>query len=197
MSKKVWLVSFCGLSLIVACVVLSLMIASYNRVPGQKLRFETIENHFIRGSLLDDLIGEQPKLVIITSPEEARAIHPFVSRKARVALDELDYKTHFGLFFFAGIRPSPEQQGFGIRRIYRQDNQIIIQARLGRSAGLGIVHRPYHLIKVEKSENWRGSFTFALYLDETAPPVVTTTHHFAQAQERGPFSSPLPTPTTP
>ncbi len=57
----------------------------------------------------------------------------------------------------------------------------------GLQASLAV--RPYHLIEVEKSENWADRFTFQLYFDKNAPPIISTIYHFAQAQEDSPFPS--------
>ncbi len=108
----------------------------------------------------------------------------------------MDFNTHFALLFYPGGVSG--RKGFRISRIYRQDNQIVVHARPGSSEGfqLDLAVRPYQLIEVEKSENWAGKFTFQLYFDENAPPVISTTHHFAQAQEGRPFP-PGDLPATP
>ena len=138
---------------------------------AQVLTFETLEREEDAGPLWEN---REPGLRIITSQAEIEAIKhhdPYIGPGIAHHLSQVDFQTQVAIIAFRGWRGSIHEN-FRVKKIVRQEDEIILIAQKGYSTGQLEVTSPYHLIKVQKNGEWPTVVVFKLYFEVEPDPVA-------------------------
>lgn len=131
------------------------------------LAFTTIEHSgsTVSGALYE---SQEPGLVVIASPDDARSVNQFISEDAADRLASIDYGTHFAIIAFDGLKPTSSYKIL-VSQVSRTIDTVYVFALCLEPAADDIkadeVSSPYHLIEVEKGGDWGGTITFHLIID--------------------------------
>jgi hypothetical protein len=150
-----------------------------DKEPAIEILFETMERKDLSGTgeYYED---KEPKLVVITGPEQADILGNTISPEAQAQLRNLDFDQHVAIVAFQGWRPviPTPRSGVEIQRIEKRGNTITVFAQLYEPVEdlvkISLVISPYHLVKIQKGGDIQGEFKFILKADGKS--VARQTH---------------------
>lgn len=136
----------------------------------REVPFETIFQEVI--SRYEDY---QPGLAIITDPDQAQEFEETIYPESPIQLSTIDFHHQFIIVAFYGHRPMGGPR-IEIKQIVRRDSRVDVYAYFtdvprGQPRPAMPVS-PLHGVKVRKTTEWSGEFTFILYDNDR--PVAET-----------------------
>jgi len=148
-------------------LLLAVLLLDACRAPDQtvELPFETIEQIEVNSTSYE-LWPLAPDLMVAANAQEADALASLVTPSALASLRATDYQTEFVLMAFLGRQPT-SHEGIRIDSVVRRGESVLVSAWVGRRTGHDTLTFPYHLIRVHKTGQWGGSYTFELSLNGT------------------------------
>ncbi len=119
----------------------------------------------------------RPGLAIITDPDQAQEFEETIYPESPIQLSTIDFHHQFVIIAFYGHRPMGGPR-IEIKQIVRRDSQVDVYAYFtdvprGQPRPAMPVS-PLHGVKVRKTTEWGGEFTFTLY--DNNQPVAETRH---------------------
>jgi hypothetical protein len=120
----------------------------------------------------------EPKLMVITRPEDLIELDDTVWHTAQQKLRELDYSKYFAIAMFQG-RQRDDHYGVEIRQVAQEGRAIFIEAQFyvptpGQELH-AIVTSPYQVIAVEKPQDAGRDFEFIVNVAGKA--IIKQTNH--------------------
>ena len=145
--KRLFKIALLGLSFFTLLALAGLTACG----PGEtELPFETIER-----SDLGDYSVREPRLILITAPQEIDQVEGLITREALDRLVELDFGQYFAIAVFRGTQAT---SGYDVivERVARRGDKIVVYAQFwSPSPHYGVRNEatsPYHLIKVRRDD---------------------------------------------
>ncbi len=136
-----------------------------------ELPFETIER-----SDYGDYPIREPRLILITAPQEIDQVEGLITQEALDRLAELDFGQYFAIAVFRGRRASSGYDVI-IERLVRKNDTIIVYTQFWEPSPywevLDTETSPYHLIEVRRDDDVSQKIELVLQ-----SPVVTPTPPF-------------------
>jgi len=113
-----------------------------------ELPFETIER-----SDYGDYSIREPRLILITAPQEIDQVEGLITQEALDRLAELDFGQYFAIAVFRGCQPDSGYDTI-IKRVARRGDKVVVYAQFWEpSPHYPVTHEAtssYHLVKVHK-----------------------------------------------
>jgi hypothetical protein len=138
-----------------------------NNTPiNYELHFETIDQN--EGPTTSQgYESEKPSVILIASETEVNLLSNLVSQNGMTTLKTINFNDYFCVTVFQGKKTTNGYK-ITVERVVRQGNTISVIANMfepGSDTKKGDVNTsPYHLIKISKDHDLKGSFTFKLLI---------------------------------
>ncbi len=117
-------------------------------------------------------------LIVIARPEDVAELGNKIRVETKAELEVINYSSNFALVVFQGWKPSTGYM-VTIDRITRNQETVNVYVLIREPALHEKVNEtvisPYHLVKVQKSGEWGGNFTFNLI--ESKAVVASISHY--------------------
>jgi len=151
-----------------ACQIKRTEVSTETPVPEEaELPFETIEQ-----SDLGDYSIREPRVILVTAPQEIDRLEGLITQEALDRLAELDFEQYFAIAVFRGRQASSGYDTI-IERVARRDNKVVVYAQLwDRTVHYGVTQEetsPYHLIKVRRDDGVSQETELVLQSREITP----------------------------
>ena len=143
--------------------------------PSAALPFETLE--WVEWPGADDKawLNKKPGLLIVSSSDDLETASQFMTDDSRLALDQLDFTTHFAIIVFRGWQPKVHE-GFQVECVVRQGDEVTLEVQPGYLGEGEAENSPYHLIKLRKEGDWNRTIEFKLRFAGDDRVVATGSH---------------------
>ena len=129
-----------------------------------ELAFETVERDRAPDVPSRFFPRREPGLLILTGSDDLTGASRFVNSEAIRLMGGLDWETHFAVLVFRGWQAKNVAE-FGIDRLVRQGDEVVIYASTGAIGEELIPTSPYHLITVRRTADWDEPALFRYVLD--------------------------------
>jgi hypothetical protein len=112
---------------------------------------------------------EQPRLTVVTTPEQVSELQGYVYSTVLQQVSETDFSTYLILAVFHGYRGA-SNYSIEVEEIGQKDRTIIVYAKFldpdPKEPTVEITSSPYYVLRVKKSTDLHGEFTFVLMADD-------------------------------
>lgn len=163
-SDVIWVTFLLLPLLITGCVARRTELSPTITPVGAEIPFESIDQREWTGRS-EKYQSKEIGMVILTGIDEVSAIKDFIHTDSFKTLQSLDFNHYFGLAVFQGYKPT-NLYSITIEKVMRNGNIITVQvATVEPSPDMkkgDIITSPYHLIKINKGNDFKGRFTFVL-----------------------------------
>lgn len=164
---ELFLVIFFLIGISTGCSTKPIEIASTRTPINQEMLFETLDQKDRPGTT-EGYKSANPSIILLTNENDNHLVENLVSENAFGLLQNIDYGKFLCIGVFQGVKPTNGYK-VTIEKVVRKENSISIQATLLEPSSdtkkSDIITSPYHLIKIEKGDGLKGSFTINLVVE--------------------------------
>jgi hypothetical protein len=150
--------------LIVGCISRVTEISPTETLNVKDIYFETIDQQE-RAKTSEGYKSKNPTMIVLAKKDEINLLENLVSNDSFSKIQSIDFNEYISIAVFQGVKPT-DRYAVTIEKILRNGNNISILVSFHEPSPEISKHdtvtSPYHLIKIKKGDDLKGTFTLKL-----------------------------------